>query len=278
MKSHEVARERAAFPLEAARILRVRTLEADSRHLAGQLRPGQRVLDVGCGPGALTAGMAGVVGSAGGQGGEVIGLDPNAGLLEGARRTHGGLPNLSFVCGDVYRLDEREGWRGSFDVVVAARVLQWLDCPGEAVQQMAGMLRAGGRLFLLDYNHLRAQLTPPPPPSMLHFRERYLAWRAEAGMDNEVADHLADLLGAAGLGDIEVVEAHEQTRRGEPDFDCRIRLWGDVAHTRGHQVVAAGLVTEEERQAAVQDFARWTQEEAQEQTFYLLSVVGTKPG
>jgi len=273
MKSHEAAQERAAFPVEAAGILRARTLEADSGHLAGQLRPGQQVLDVGCGTGALTVGMAGAV-----EAGEVIGLDPNAGLLEGARQTHGGLPNLSFVCGDVYRLDEREDWRGSFDVVVAARMLQWLDRPGGAVRQMAGMLRPGGRLFLLDYNHLRAQLTPPPPPSMLHFRQRYLDWRAEAGMNNEVADHLAEMLVAAGLTRIEVVQAHEQTRRSEPDFARRIGLWGDVARTRGHQVVAAGLVTEEERQVAVQDFARWTEEEAQEQTFYLLSAVGTRPG
>lgn len=273
MNRQGAAQERATFPPEAANILRARTLAADHPHLAGQLRPGQRVLDVGCGTGALTAGMAGAVGA-----GQVIGLDPNVDLLEEARQAHGGHPNLSFVSGDVYRLEERDDLRASFDVVVAARVLQWLDRPGEAVRQMAGMLRPGGHLFLLDYNHLRAALTPPPPPSMLHFRERYLAWRAEAGMHNEVADHLEGFLREAGLDDIGVVEAHERTRRGDPDFGRRIRLWGDVARTRGHQVVAAGLVTEAERQAAVGDFTVWTEQEAQEQTLYLLSVVGTKPG
>lgn len=271
MKTHETARERATFPPDAAGILRARTLAADYPQLAGQLQPGQRVLDVGCGTGALTAGMAGAVGA-----GEVIGLDPNAELLEEARRAHSGSLNLSFERGDVYRLDERQDWQGSFDVVVAARMLQWLDRPAGAVRQMAGMLRPGGRLFLLDYNHEKAQLTPPPPPSMLHFRERYLKWRAEAGMDNEVADHLAGFLREAGLRDIEVVEAHERTRRGEPDFDRRICLWGEVARTRGHQVVAAGLVTGAERQAAVNDFACWT-EKAQKQVFYLLSAVGTRP-
>ena len=113
---------------------------------------------------------------------------------------------------------------------------------------------------------------------MRHFRERYLAWRAEAGMDNAAADHLAGWLAEAGLMAVEVVEQHEVTRREDADFPRRIRLWSEVARTRGLQVVAAGLLDEAGRQAAVETFDRWVTEEAQEQRFYLLSATGVKPG
>lgn len=274
MTDGRTAQERAAFPAEAAGILRARTLAADSAQLAGflarqPLRSGQRVLDVGCGTGALTAGMAWAAPHA-----EVVGLDTNAALLEEARRTHAHLPHLSFRQGNVYDLNGP----GAFDVVVAARVLQWLDRPREAITQMVAALKPGGRLFVLDYNHLRARLTPPPPPEMRHFRERYLAWRSEAGMDHEVADHLAGWLAGAGLTGVEVEPQHEETRRGDADFPRRIRLWADVARTRGLQVVATGFVTEAERQAAIEAFDRWVAGEAREQRFYLLSVTGVKPG
>ncbi|WP_161883500.1 methyltransferase domain-containing protein [Deinococcus alpinitundrae] len=268
MTESQTAQERATFPTSAAGILRARSLSADYSHLAGSLGSGLRVLDVGCGTGALTAGIAELVAP-----GEVIGLDANPALLAEANQTHPHLQNLSFCSGNIYALQDH----GNFDVVVAARVLQWLEHPVRAIEQLVGKLKPGGRLFVLDYNHVKAQLIPPPPQEMLHFRERYLAWRAEAGMENEVADSLAQWMQAAGLIDVEVIAQHEVTRRGEDDFNRRIRLWGDVARTRGHQVVAAGFVSEGERQAAVERFQAWTAETAEEQHFYLLSVVGTKP-
>lgn len=268
MPDSQTAQERATFPTGAAGILRARSLSADYRHLAGSLCSGLRVLDVGCGTGAMTAGIAELVAPS-----EVIGLDANPALLAEAHQTHAHIQNLSFCPGNIYALQDQ----GYFDVVVAARVLQWLEHPVRAIEQMVGALKPGGRLFVLDYNHIKAELIPPPPQEMLHFRERYLAWRAEAGMENEVADSLAQWMQATGLIDIEVIAQHEVTRRGEEDFDRRIRLWGDVARTRGHQVVAAGLVSESERQVAEQRFQAWAAETAEEQHFYLLSVVGTKP-
>ncbi|SMB81822.1 Methylase involved in ubiquinone/menaquinone biosynthesis [Deinococcus hopiensis KR-140] len=268
MAEQQSAQERATFPREAAGILRARSLSADYRHLAASLRVGQRVMDVGCGTGAMTAGMAELVAP-----GEVTGLDANAALLSEAHHTHGHVQNLSFCTGDVYALQDEE----AFDVVVMARVLQWLAHPRPALERMVKALKPGGRLFVLDYNHVKARLVPPPPREMLHFRERYLAWRAEAGMENEVADHVAEWMQGLGLTDVEVVAQHEITQRSDDDFSRRVRLWGDVARTRGHQVVAAGFVSEEERQIAVERFEAWAASDAEEQHFYLLSVVGTKP-
>lgn len=264
----ELARIRAEFPSSAADLLRVRSLTADYGHLARSLAAGQRVLDVGCGPGSMTAGMAQCVAPA-----AVVGVDSNPALLAEARQKYRDVGNLSFEQRDVYAL----GFDSAFDVVVAARMLQWLSRPAAAIRQMVAALNPGGRLFVLDYNHLKAELIPPPPPEMRHFRERYLAWRSDAGLDNMLADHLSRLFLEAGLQDIEVTAQHETTRRGDSDFERRIRLWGEVADTRGRQVVAAGYISEAERQDAVVTFRRWMAEEARQQTFYLLSVSGRRP-
>ena len=58
-------------------VLDRRTLAGDHRRLAELLRPGQSVLDVGCGTGSITAGIAEAVQ----PGGEVLGLDRDADLL-----------------------------------------------------------------------------------------------------------------------------------------------------------------------------------------------------
>ncbi|ULH16315.1 methyltransferase domain-containing protein [Deinococcus sp. KNUC1210] len=270
MTDRLTALRRAAFPTEAASILRARSLETDYSHLSQSLQPGQRVLDVGCGTGAMTLGIAKAVVS-----GEVIGIDINANLIAEAVQNHQ-LPNLSFQCADLSTLERLESVHPRFDLVVAARVLQWLTHPADALKQMVSVLRSGGKLFVLDYNHTKARLFPPPPETMMYFRKRYLDWRADAGMGNEIADHLRELMELSGLSDIRSTEQHELTRRGESEFARRISLWAEVASTRGHQVVADGYLSEQERQTAVNDFQDWMQNDAAEQSFYLLSVVGTK--
>ena len=76
------------------------------------------VLDVGCGTGAITVGIAGQVGPAR----RVLGIDRDESLLSIARREHGGVPNLEFQRADVLDLMIEPG----FDIVTAARALQWI--------------------------------------------------------------------------------------------------------------------------------------------------------
>jgi ubiquinone/menaquinone biosynthesis C-methylase UbiE len=100
------------------RILGRRTLERDHRRLVPYLRPGLSVLDVGCGTGAITAGIAKAVGPHG----RVVGIDLDEVLLERARAEHGTVPNLEFRHGEAMALT----FRAEFDVVTAARTLQWI--------------------------------------------------------------------------------------------------------------------------------------------------------
>src|SRR4051812_35224492 len=77
------------------RILARRTLERDHRCLAELLRPGMAVLDVGCGTGAITAGVVKAVGPQG----YVMGIDRDEALLEVGRTEHATVPNLHFERG-----------------------------------------------------------------------------------------------------------------------------------------------------------------------------------
>ncbi len=102
------------------------------------LRPGDRVLDLGCGSGDLTATIAGLVG----DDGEVVGVDAQPSMLDeaGSRAR----PNQSFVLAPVQDLPDL----GTFDVVVSRAVLHWVpvaDWPG-VLAAAAARLRPGGWL------------------------------------------------------------------------------------------------------------------------------------
>src|SRR5690606_38344341 len=136
------SRKRAAMPVGADSIISARSLQRSHARLHELLRPGLSVLDVGCGNGAITRGAAERVG----PGGRVVGVDVNERLIEDARRLHAAnLPNLSFDVADAYDL----GFREEFDVVSAARVLQWLRGPAAALRSMVEAAKPGGLVIVL---------------------------------------------------------------------------------------------------------------------------------
>jgi ubiquinone/menaquinone biosynthesis C-methylase UbiE len=267
--SEAIARQRASMPEGSRQTLNTRSLRTDYRRLAEILRPGLAVLDVGCGTGAMTRGMAEAVAPAG----RVVGVDVNVDLIAEARRTHGAAAGLSFAVCDAQYLPFRQ----RFDMVTAARVLQWLANPRDILRGMVATLKPGGRMTVLDYNHEKILWQPPPPRSMRTFYEAFLRWRAEAGMDNAIADHLRSLLGALELEDVVQTPQHETTQRTDADFATRIGLWADVAASRGHQMVADGIISAAQRATAEAEYRTWMRDSAESQTLYLLSVEGTRP-
>lgn len=137
---------RAALPSSAVPILERRGLAAGNPRLVQLLRRGMRVLDVGCGTGSITAEIAAAVAPEG----SVVGLDRDASLIQTARERRRAA-NLTFDVGDVrgHRYDAR------FDLVTAARVLQWVAEPGTTLLAMVRAARPGGVLEVLDYRRPR---------------------------------------------------------------------------------------------------------------------------
>src|SRR6476619_8077015 len=77
-----------------------RTVDNSAAYLAAHLTAGIRVLDLGCGPGTITADIGRRVAP-----GRVLGIDASAAVIEEARRDAGGGPNVEFSGGDVYALE-----------------------------------------------------------------------------------------------------------------------------------------------------------------------------
>ena len=207
------------------RVLGRRTLQQDHRRLAELLRPGISVLDAGCGTGAITAGIAAAVG----PDGWVLGIDRDVSLIEIARAEHGGLRNLRFETADVVTLRVDS----AFDIVTAARLLQWISEPDQAIRAMRGAVKPGGLVVALDYNHEVNSWTPEPPDEFQRFYRAFLDWRAGDGWNNLMADHLPALFEAAGLREITIDDCDEVSRRGEPDFEFTSAIWLHVLQSLG---------------------------------------------
>lgn len=251
------------------RILGRRTLQRDHRRLAELLRPGLSVLDVGCGSGAITAGIAEAVGPLG----RVVGMDRDEALLGLARTEHAMLSNLAFERGDVTAMT----YCAQFDIVTSARTLQWVAEPALAVLQMKRAATPSGVLVVLDYNHSSNSWEPDPPGEFQRFYSAFLSWRDANRWDNEMANHLPDLFQSAGLLEVESHIQDEIVERGTPEFPQQTALWSQVIESLGGQLVAAGYCTELQLEQARGCYASWARTSLLKQTLAMRAVTGKVP-
>lgn len=96
-------------------------------------QPGERVLDLGCGTGHLTAQIAE-------RGAEIIGLDASASMIAQARQNY---PKLRFVLADArsFRFDD------PFDAVFSNAALHWVREADAVIASVAAALKPGGRFI-----------------------------------------------------------------------------------------------------------------------------------
>ena len=97
------------------------------------IRPRDRVLDVGCGTGVLTAALAEI-------GAEPVGIDASEPYLDGARR-HRSHPNITYELGDVRRMRFADA---SFDGAISTLVLDIIPEVDQVVGEMRRVTRPGG--------------------------------------------------------------------------------------------------------------------------------------
>lgn len=108
-----------------------------------QLQAGEKVLDIGSGPGYLASDMAAIVG----PGGEVHGVDISEQLLVLARKKFAHQPWLTFHNANATSLPFPDN---HFDVVVVTQVLEYLADVDAALSEFHRVLRTGGRILVLD--------------------------------------------------------------------------------------------------------------------------------
>jgi ubiquinone/menaquinone biosynthesis C-methylase UbiE len=136
---------------------RRRTVENSAGYLVAHLRPGSTVLDIGCGPGTITLGLAARVAP-----GRVVGIDREPAPLTAARTAadEKGLQNVDFAVGDAYALDFADD---RFDIVHAHQVLQHLTDPVAALVEMRRVCRPGGLVAVRDADYAAMTWHPANP-------------------------------------------------------------------------------------------------------------------
>ena len=120
-------------------VLRRRSLVRD----ALDAQPGERILDVGCGPGFYVAELLEAVGA----GGSVVGVDTSAPMLGVAARRCAGHANAEFKEGVATSLPVPDA---SFDAALSVQVLEYVPDVGAALAEMHRALRPGGRVLVWD--------------------------------------------------------------------------------------------------------------------------------
>src|SRR5215218_2539743 len=123
----------------------IRRLQAWALDLA-QPQPGELVVDVGSGTGAMTRTLGALVM----PDGRAVGVEPNPRLREVADSRSASSSRVSFVDGLAAHLPFSDG---SVDVLWCERVLQHLADPQAAIDEFARVLRPGGRAVVLDTDH-----------------------------------------------------------------------------------------------------------------------------
>lgn len=115
-----------------------RTAANSAGYLLNSIVPSMHILDVGCGPGTITADFAALVAQ-----GQVVGIDNTPEVLELARSlaTDRGLDNIQFVTGDINALEFPDN---TFDIAHANQVLQHVSDPVQALREMRRVVKPGG--------------------------------------------------------------------------------------------------------------------------------------
>jgi SAM-dependent methyltransferase len=164
-------------------------LSAQMADLAG-VRAGQRVVDVGCGAGALTTELVGRLGAEG-----VAAVDPSEPFVAAARARN---PGVRVEQASAEHLPFADG---EFDAALAQLVVHFMKDPVAGLAEMARVTRRDGVVVACVWDHGGHQ----GPLSLF--------WRAARELDPTVEDesdlagaregHLAELFAAAGLRDVE---------------------------------------------------------------------------
>jgi ubiquinone/menaquinone biosynthesis C-methylase UbiE len=171
------------------------------REALGAVR-GDRILDVGCGPGFYCLELSEIVGSSG----SVVGVDSSPAMLQLARARCAGCGNVELVEGEATRLPVDDE---TFDGVVCVQVLEYVSDVEAAVAELRRALRPGGRAVVWDVDWATVSI---------HSRDSALTTRVLRAWDEHLADpSLPRTLGArlrsAGFEDLRV-EAHAFAANG----------------------------------------------------------------
>ena len=227
-----------------------RTAEECAAFLLPHLCPEMMMLDMGSGPGTITAGLARRVR-------HVIGLDMSSDMVEAASGhvARQGIPNATFLTGSAYDLP----WDDNrFDVVYAHQLLQHLADPLDALREARRVLKPGGLLAVRDADY-GTMVHSPVEPALHRWRDLYHEVTAANGGEADAGRFLLSWVLDAGFVDPSVTT--RTTTYASPEERME---WGGLWAVRvtdsdfAEHALEGGLATRDELEEISAAFRRWT--------------------
>ncbi|MBN9234294.1 MULTISPECIES: methyltransferase domain-containing protein [Phyllobacteriaceae] len=217
-------------PAEEARLKRqIANLapDSDAQFERIGIRPGECVIDLGCGPG----GVLHLLGKRVGPTGRVLGLERSPHFVEMARRfvADHALSQVEVREGDAYDTGLE---RGSFDGAHMRLVLVNVPEPQRIVNEMVALVRPGGWIASFEADFV-AHFCDPPLPAWDRLLNAYIAYSAAQGIDLFVGRRTHRLFREAGVRDIHVDAVYHVY---PPGHDRRPMLHQFITNVRDRMV------------------------------------------
>jgi SAM-dependent methyltransferase len=200
-----------------------RRAETHARFLLPHLASGQALLDLGCGPGTITAGLAAAVAP-----GPVLGVDQGAEQLDGARElaARTGLANTRFEESSCYDLPLADA---SVDRVFSHALFEHLADPARALAEIRRVLRPGGVVGLCSPDWGGFILSPPLDEPL----RVYTRLQEANGGDPLAGRRLGTYLTGAGFADVRA-DAWYERHLSPAAISDYLAVQLDDAGERGH--------------------------------------------
>ena len=226
-----------------------RTAENSAAYLLPHLTPDAKILDVGCGPGTITAGLADRVPQ-----GHVTGIDAAPEIVAQAAELAADRKNLDVATGDVYALDYPDG---TFDVVHAHQVLQHLGAPVRALAEMRRVTKPGGLVAARDGDYAGFAWYPELPV-LEEWRNLYIRVARANGGEPNGGRQLHVWARRAGFTDIACTSSN-WTYATETERAWWGGLWADRATKSAFATtaLAGGHATSADLERLAEGFRTW---------------------
>jgi SAM-dependent methyltransferase len=228
-----------------------RTAAKEGAFFLQHLRPGMRVLDVGCGPGSITLGLAEAV-----YPGEVVGIDQQSSQVAQAQALAAkrDVNNMRFEVADVYRLPFPDQ---SFDAVLAHAVMMHLREPVRALEELRRVLRPTGIVGVRDCDW-GGRIHAPETPLLEQWYALTIKIRQHNGGNPFMGRHQRRLLLEAGFVRTEASVSVWTAGKSEEIRHCATFL---KAQLRGFAstALAEGLMDQPTVEAVAAEMDAWAE-------------------